>query len=58
VIDETTDTGRALKKLVDLNHMAYSELILSMDIKKPGGLVAFGIEKIVSQMTMKTETAA
>jgi hypothetical protein len=35
----------AEKKIVDLNDMAYSELILSMDIKKPGGLVAFGIVK-------------
>jgi hypothetical protein len=45
VIDESTDAGKALQKVVDLNNLAYSELILLMDIKQPGGKVAFGVIK-------------
>lgn len=45
LIDESTEPGKVQKKILDLNDMAYSELILSMDIKKAGGMVAFGIVK-------------
>lgn len=44
-IDLTTDAGKALQKIVDSNDMAYEQLILSMDITKSGGKVAFGIIK-------------
>jgi hypothetical protein len=43
--DEDTTAGNAVKKSVDLNDLAYSELILSMDIEQAGGKVAFGIVK-------------
>jgi hypothetical protein len=45
VFDEDTPEGLATKKLMDLNNLAYSELILPMDIEQPGGKVAFGIVK-------------
>ena len=45
VIDTSNDIGKAQKKMVELNAMAYSELILSMDIKQSGGKVAFSIVK-------------
>jgi hypothetical protein len=32
MFDEETPAGKAVKKLVDLNDLTYSELILSMDI--------------------------
>jgi hypothetical protein len=44
-IDTSNDIGKAQKKLVELNDMAYSELILLMDIKQAGGKVAFSIVK-------------
>jgi hypothetical protein len=45
VFDETTPAGKATKKLIDLNDLVYSELILSMDIGQAGEKVAFGIVK-------------
>jgi hypothetical protein len=44
-IDTSNDVGKAQKKMVELNDMAYSELTLSMDIKQAGGKVAFSIVK-------------
>jgi hypothetical protein len=41
--DERTAEGRAKSKIVELNELAYSELVLSMDVKKATGKVAFQI---------------
>ena len=45
VIDEKTAEGKEKSKIVELNELAYSELVLSMDVKKATGKVAFQIVK-------------
>jgi hypothetical protein len=43
--DEKTTEGKKKSKIVELNELAYSELVLSMDVKKATGKVAFQIIK-------------
>jgi hypothetical protein len=45
VIDDRTDEGKAKSKILDANELAYTELVLSMDVKKASGKVAFNIVK-------------
>ena len=45
VIDKKTDEGKEMLKIIELNELAYSELVLSMDVKKAAGKVAFQIVK-------------
>jgi hypothetical protein len=45
VIDDKTDVGKAKSKILDANELAYTKLVLSMDVKKASGKVAFNIVK-------------
>ena len=43
--EEKTEEGRKLLKNADLNELAFTELILSIDVSSSGGKIAFGILK-------------
>jgi hypothetical protein len=42
-IDEGTESGKKKSITIELNEIAYTELILSIDIKTSGGKVAFNL---------------
>jgi hypothetical protein len=42
-IDETLDIGKKKSIIIELNEVAYTELILSIDVKSTSGKVAFNI---------------
>jgi hypothetical protein len=42
-IDETSEIGKKKSIIIELNEIAYTELILSIDIKASSGKVAFNI---------------
>jgi hypothetical protein len=44
-IDERTDDGKRMMVIIDLNEMAFTELILSIDASSSAGKIAFGIVK-------------
>ena len=44
-INEKTDEGKTMMKILDLNEIAYTELILSIDVKTSSGKVAFNMVK-------------
>ena len=44
-LEEKTEEGRKLSKNADLNELAFTELILSIDVSNNSGKVAFGIVK-------------
>jgi hypothetical protein len=39
------DKGKTIMKIFDLNELAYTELISSIDVKKSSGKVAFNMVK-------------
>ena len=41
MIDEKTDEGKRLLKIIDLNKLAFTELVLSIDISSTTGKNAF-----------------
>jgi hypothetical protein len=43
VIDEKTEEGKKLLQISDLNEIAFTELILSIDASNSNGKIAFGI---------------
>jgi hypothetical protein len=45
VIDEKTEEGKKLLRIGELNEIAFTELILSIDVSKSNGKIAFGIVK-------------
>jgi gag-polypeptide of LTR copia-type/Zinc knuckle len=44
-INEETDEGKTMMKILDLNELAYIELILSIDVKTSSGKIAFNMVK-------------
>ena len=44
-INEKTDEGKIMMKIFDLNELAYTELILSIDVRTSSGKVAFSMVK-------------
>jgi hypothetical protein len=44
-IDETSDIGKKKSIIIKLNEIAYTELILSIDLKTSSGKVAFNITR-------------
>ena len=44
-INEKTDEGKIMMKIFDLNELAYTELILSIDVRTSSGKVAFNMVK-------------
>jgi hypothetical protein len=45
VFDKKTDEGKIMLKIIDLNEMAFTELLLSIDVSSSSGKIAFGIVK-------------
>jgi hypothetical protein len=45
VFDEETDEGKRMLRIIDLNEMAFTELILLIDVSSSSGKIAFGIVK-------------
>jgi hypothetical protein len=45
VFDEKTDEGKKKLRIIDLNEMAFTELVLSIDVSSSSGKIAFGIVK-------------
>jgi hypothetical protein len=45
VLDEKTDEGKKMFRIIDLNEMAFTELVLSIDVSSNSGKIAFGIVK-------------
>ena len=43
--DELSDIGKKMAKIIELNEIAYTELILSIDVKNSDGKIAFNIVK-------------
>jgi hypothetical protein len=45
LLDEKTDEGKRMLRIIDLNEMAFTELVLSIDVSSSSGKIAFGIVK-------------
>jgi hypothetical protein len=45
VFDEETDEGKRILRIIHLNKMAFTELVLSIDVSSGSGKIAFGIVK-------------
>jgi hypothetical protein len=45
VFDENTDEGKRILRIIDLNEMAFTKLVLSIDVSSSSGKIAFGIVK-------------
>jgi hypothetical protein len=45
VFDEKVDEGKRMLRIIDLNEMAFTELVLSIDVISSSGKTAFGIVK-------------
>jgi hypothetical protein len=45
VFDENTDEGKRILKIIDLNEMAFTELVLSIDVSSSSSKIAFRIVK-------------
>jgi hypothetical protein len=44
-LEEKSEEGRRMIKNADLNELAFTELILSIDVSNSSGKIAFGIKK-------------
>ena len=44
-VDEKTEEGKKQLKIIDLNELAFTELILSIDVSSSAGKIAFGLVK-------------
>jgi predicted nucleic acid-binding protein len=45
VFDEKTEEGKRMLRIIDLNDMAFTKLILSIDVSSSSGKIAVGIFK-------------
>jgi hypothetical protein len=45
LLDEKKDEGKRILRIIDLNEMAFTELVLSIDLSSSSGKIAFGIVK-------------
>jgi hypothetical protein len=45
VFDEKTDEGKKMLRIIDLNEMAFTKQVLSIDVSSSSGKIAFGIVK-------------
>jgi gag-polypeptide of LTR copia-type len=58
VIDEKTEEGKKLLRVADLNEIAFTELILSVDVSNSNGKIAFGIVKSCKSKEFEDGNAA
>jgi hypothetical protein len=45
VFDEKTDEGKRMMRIIDLIEMAFTKLVLSIDVSSSSGKIVFGIVK-------------
>jgi hypothetical protein len=45
-LDELSDTGKKISRIIELNEIAYTKLILSIDVKTSNGKIAFNSVKV------------
>jgi hypothetical protein len=45
MFDEKTNEGKRMLRIFDFNEMAFTELVLSIDVSSSSGKIAFGIVK-------------
>jgi hypothetical protein len=45
VYDEKTNEGKVMLRIINLNEMAFTELVLSIDVSSNSGKIAFEIVK-------------
>jgi hypothetical protein len=43
VFDKKTDEGKRMLRIIDVNEMAFTELVLSIDVSSSSGKIGFGI---------------
>jgi gag-polypeptide of LTR copia-type len=58
LIDEKTEEGKKLLRIADLNEIAFTELILSIDVSNSNGKIAFGIVKTFKSKEFEDGNAA
>jgi hypothetical protein len=58
VIDEKTEEGKKLLRIADLNEIAFTELILLIDVSNSNGKIAFGIVKSCKSKEFEDGNAA
>jgi gag-polypeptide of LTR copia-type len=58
VIDAKTEEGKKLLRIADLNEIAITELILSVDVSHSNGKIAFGIVKSCKSKEFEDGNAA
>ena len=58
IIDEKTEEGKKLLRIADLNEIAFTELILSIDVSNSNGKIAFGIVKSCKSKEFEDGNAA
>jgi hypothetical protein len=58
VFDKKTEEGKRLLCITDLNEMAFTELILSIDVNNSNGKIAFGIVKSCKSKEFEDGNAA
>jgi hypothetical protein len=46
VFDEETDEGKRMLRIINLNEMAFTKLVLLIDVSSSSGKIAFGIIEI------------
>jgi len=46
--DELSDIGKKMSRVIKINEVAYTELILSIDVKASSGKIAFNLVKGIS----------
>jgi hypothetical protein len=44
-LDEVSDIGKKMPRTIELNEIAYTELILFIDVRTSNGMIAFNIVK-------------
>jgi hypothetical protein len=54
VVDEKTDKGKRMLRVIDLNEMEFTGLVLSIDVSSNSSKIAFGIVKSCRKKIMKT----
>jgi hypothetical protein len=53
LLDEKTDEGKLMLRIIDVDEMAFTELVLSIDINSTIDKIAFGIVKSTKPKIMK-----
>jgi hypothetical protein len=58
IIDDKTEEGKKLLRIADSNEIAFTELILSIDVSNSNGKIAFGIVKSCKSKEFEDVNAA